>query len=162
MGPPWLGEYALLARQALLSTFRFSGRARRTEFGAYYLAAVIFAVLLNFALMLGLEFEDRLLVSKIVGWLIMVPLLALFVRRMHDQDRSGWWAIIPAMLAAYNLIAQAIANRQGISARIGFEQATWPWDWVALPATLAFVVLFLLSGTAGPNRFGPDPRDRED
>lgn len=154
-------EYPRIALRVIRSTFRFSGRSTRTEFGIYYLAAVLFVVLFSFTWALAPGVEYRPLIIKIVEWAIMLPLPALFVRRMHDQDRTGWWALIPLTVAAYNITAEVIANREGIAARIAFEQATWFWDWIALPPFLVFIVLFLLPGTQGPNRYGPDPRTPE-
>jgi len=55
------------------------------------------------------------------------------VRRLHDRDMSGWW-----------YLGVAVAS---IIPIVGFI------------ASIAFLVLMVLPGTPGPNRFGPDPKD---
>lgn len=62
-----------------------------------------------------------------------IPSIALTVRRLHDRDMSGWW---------YPGVAVA-----GLIPLVGFL------------ASIAWFVLMVLPGTAGSNRFGPDPKD---
>lgn len=57
---------------------------------------------------------------------LLLPSLAVSVRRLHDSDKSGWWLLL-------NITA------------IG---------------GLVLLVFYLLDGTAGPNRHGPDPKGR--
>lgn len=61
----------------------FSGRARRSEFWWWTL----------FAFLMGI-----LTVIPILGWLIalamLLPNLAMQVRRLHDTGHSGWWWFI--------------------------------------------------------------------
>ena len=45
-----------------------------------------------------------------------------------------------------------------MNARLGFDAWTWLIDWTVIVANLATVMLALLPGTVGPNRFGTDPR----
>lgn len=64
----------------------FSGRASRSEFWyfmLFYLLAVVFLQILgagNAAALLPLA--------------LFLPTLAVQVRRLHDIDKSGWWALI--------------------------------------------------------------------
>ncbi|MGY5030499.1 DUF805 domain-containing protein [Streptomyces sp. 900116325] len=75
----------------------FSGRARRQEYWmftlfnyiAFIIAAVLDAVLGTSPVITGIYFVATLL-----------PNLGVFVRRLHDTGRSGWWilfGIIPAV-----------------------------------------------------------------
>lgn len=75
----------------------FSGRARRKEYWMFALFNAIFAIVL--ALL------DELLgtVSKDIGvgifgglysLAVILPGLALSVRRLHDVGKSGWWLFI--------------------------------------------------------------------
>lgn len=80
----------------------FSGRARRKEFWMFHLFNVIVTILLVIIEgMLGMDSGDQ------SGWLVMfyrifiiIPTLAVAVRRMHDVDKNGWYVIFPI----YNII----------------------------------------------------------
>ena len=69
----------------------FSGRARRTEYWLFVLFSMVIAMVLGVV--------DYVLGSPgIVGLLfalaILIPGIAVAVRRLHDTDRSGWWLLI--------------------------------------------------------------------
>lgn len=68
----------------------FSGRARRTEFWMFVLFNVIVSVILSII--------DRLIGNNILGYIyalaVLLPSLAVAVRRLHDTDRTGWWILI--------------------------------------------------------------------
>jgi uncharacterized membrane protein YhaH (DUF805 family) len=91
------------ALRAFWSNYRnFKGRARRSEywFIQFFLVATnLAAAAIDLALMDG--DVDRFIANGgggIVGliWILatIVPALAVLVRRLHDTDRSGWWALI--------------------------------------------------------------------
>jgi uncharacterized membrane protein YhaH (DUF805 family) len=68
----------------------FSGRARRSEFWWYTLFA--FVVYLVVALV------DAAMKTTLLGLIVslglLLPTLAVTVRRLHDTGRSGWWLLI--------------------------------------------------------------------
>jgi uncharacterized membrane protein YhaH (DUF805 family) len=86
----------------------FSGRARRSEFWFWSLFAIIasvVAMLVDGMLFPGLmtaEVVDGMAsvqsqggpVTLIVGLALLLPGLAMAVRRLHDTDRRGWWLLI--------------------------------------------------------------------
>jgi uncharacterized membrane protein YhaH (DUF805 family) len=80
--------------EAISSCFRnyanFSGRAVRSEFWYWYLFTVI--VLTALDLLLG-HFS---IISGVVALALILPSLAMGVRRLHDIDRTGWWILIGA------------------------------------------------------------------
>jgi len=123
----------------LKRAFDFSGRSRRKE---YWLFVLFVWVLLFILLYLdsafglggtatsysGMDPEGGASVGfKMTGgylsiaWLVLafIPGLSVSIRRLHDQDKAGWWVLVP------------IAN---------------------------FIMVMFIGGTAGPNRFGPDPK----
>ena len=73
--------------EAVKSGFRnyvnFSGRASRSEF--WWFALFVFVSIM---LLVWVPF---------IGWLyalaVLLPTLAVMVRRLHDRGQSGWWAI---------------------------------------------------------------------
>lgn len=102
---------------AVRSVFRqyagFEGRARRSEFWYFYLFAVLVTTVpyvLGLILLAagggGLTGETPeagagvfagialLAVSGLVGLALLVPQIAVAVRRLHDTGRSGYWYLL--------------------------------------------------------------------
>lgn len=79
---------------------QFNGRASRSEFWWFQLFIVIVSIpsyILSF--IAGYTGSQSLaLVStglSLVTWLaVIVPMIAVTVRRLHDTDRSGWWYLL--------------------------------------------------------------------
>lgn len=91
------------ALKAFWSNYRnFKGRARRSEYWfiqLFLVATNLAAAAIDLALMDG--DVDRFIANGgggIVGliWILatIVPALAVLIRRLHDTNRSGWWALI--------------------------------------------------------------------
>jgi uncharacterized membrane protein YhaH (DUF805 family) len=74
----------------------FSGRARRLEYWMFVLSNVIIAVVLS--IIDGIADSDsegsRSTLTTLYGLAILIPSLAVSVRRLHDTGRSGWWMLI--------------------------------------------------------------------
>ena len=74
----------------------FSGRARRKEYWMF----LLFSTLISFALafvegMFGLVTELGIgMISIVYALLLLIPSLAVYVRRLHDTGRSAWWLLI--------------------------------------------------------------------
>ena len=125
--------------------FEFSGRSRRKEFWMFFLFQVILLVIASFVdIALGYGSTDSSVstvdgysasasmtssgpVMLIVALALLIPGLALAIRRLHDTDRSGWWLLI---------------------------------GLIPLVGAIVLLVFYCLEGTAGPNRFGEDPKGR--
>ena len=74
----------------------FNGRARREEYWMFVLFNMIFAFVFGFVC--GLIGAPGL--SNLYTLAILLPSIAVGVRRMHDVGKSGWFLLIPI----YNLI----------------------------------------------------------
>ncbi|WP_129785004.1 DUF805 domain-containing protein [Promicromonospora panici] len=105
-------------RTVLSKYATFSGRARRSEFWWYYLAVTVVESVLYFALVVpGLtayttalteaamagdtvtptmpgSLTTGYLVVSLVGLALLLPTLAVIVRRLHDTDKSGALAFL--------------------------------------------------------------------
>lgn len=68
----------------------FSGRARRMEYWMFSLAVFIGSLL--FAVV-DVAFGTAVL-GIVFALAILLPALAVTVRRLHDTGRSGWWLLI--------------------------------------------------------------------
>lgn len=69
----------------------FEGRARRAEYWWYTLANVI-AVVVLVVLVAVAKIFWVLYVLYVLA--IIVPSIAVTIRRLHDSDKSGWWILI--------------------------------------------------------------------
>lgn len=75
----------------------FTGRARRSEFWQWYLVIVVLSVISRFVgWVLGSGFIGGSvdLLFGLIGLALLLPTLAVAVRRLHDTNRSGWWLLI--------------------------------------------------------------------
>jgi uncharacterized membrane protein YhaH (DUF805 family) len=144
--------------RTLRRTVDFSGRSQRTEAVYYWIAAYAVVLLLGFTISLGSPFDSPY-AADALDVLLSIPMVALLVRRLHDQDRPGWPAVILPISIALGLIDLAHwaqwDPRQAIAYR---ESGPHPLQWLQAAAGLATLVLFLLPGTEGANRYGGDPR----
>ncbi len=83
--------------EALKKYAVFSGRARRKEYWYFFLFNLLISiVLVVIDGMTGtLDAEAGIgLLGAIYGLAVLIPGLAVSVRRLHDTDRSGWWLLI--------------------------------------------------------------------
>ena len=119
------------------------------------------------------------LARLIFGLAVLLPSVAVAVRRMHDINRSGWWIMMPTIVFLTALVLvisldgaqfvkemQAMSTSSGSNPRevfAGIMAIVRPTLWVFLPLALAKLVTFVFrvtEGTAGSNRFGADPKGR--
>ena len=78
-------------RDALSKYATFSGRSSRAAYWWFWLfglIAIIVAEVIDIAL--GTSF----VITGIVSLGLLLPNLAVSVRRLHDADHSGWWLLI--------------------------------------------------------------------
>jgi uncharacterized membrane protein YhaH (DUF805 family) len=85
--------YLIVLKQYLV----FEGRARRKEYW--------FFILFNILIGIGLAIIDNMtgtlnpetgtgLLSGIYSLAVLIPTIAVAIRRLHDTDRSGWWLLL--------------------------------------------------------------------
>lgn len=75
----------------------FSGRARRKEYWYFFLFNIIISIVLaaidgatgSFSAEAGMG-----LLGGIYTLAVLIPGIAVSVRRLHDTERSGWWLLI--------------------------------------------------------------------
>ncbi len=153
----------------------FQGRSRRMEFWLWVVFLIVVTIILSILdSMLGLgghssagrtpglapgnfgygAYTSGGLLTGIFSLAVLVPHVAVQVRRLHDTNRSGWWILLPVVpyaLGAALLIAGAASTSPalvvvgGVLAFAGFICA------------IVVFVFFCLPGTVGGNRFGADP-----
>ncbi|KCZ95983.1 hypothetical protein HHI_04392 [Hyphomonas hirschiana VP5] len=122
----------------------FQGRSRRSEYWWVALFNLIVIGVLVILLMalgglnpdtgemgpLGFVFIGIMI---LYGLAIVIPSIALFVRRLHDINQTGWiylGLVIAGFIPLINFVA-----------------------------SIAQIVIACIPGTAGPNKYGPDPKN---
>lgn len=110
----------------------FQGRSRRREFWMFSLFKSLALILMFSTGMMLNEFgvnDDAF--GLVLGAVLIfslgmfIPTLAVTVRRLHDQNKSGWLALL--------LFFPGIGD-------------------------VIMLIFMCIQGTAGPNRFGSDPK----
>ena len=130
--------------QPLAKFADFEGRARRSEYWLFalfqFLLGCVFWLIIGVIAAASSQGQGEapspaggasvgiIAVIFVLLWVaLIIPTLAVAVRRMHDIDKSGAWILI---------------------------------SLVPLVGPIVFLVFTLLDGTMGPNRYGPDPKNR--
>ncbi len=72
----------------------FSGRARREEYWYYSLAVFVVSAILSVLSEAGTVGVIFSIVSFLFSLCIIIPGIAVSVRRLHDTGRSGWWLLL--------------------------------------------------------------------
>lgn len=90
----------------------FSGRARRKEYWMFVLFNIIVAIIVG---TIGGIIHTTLL-SFLYSVAVIIPALAVAVRRLHDTGRSGWWLLIvfiPVIGAIIVIIVDCLDSQPG-------------------------------------------------
>jgi uncharacterized membrane protein YhaH (DUF805 family) len=88
-------SFTAAIRSCLSQYVGFQGRAMRSEYWYfalfYFLAYLVIAVVLGtIGAIIGTQIL-RALAIVVFELAMLLPLLAVGVRRLHDLDKSGWW-----------------------------------------------------------------------
>src|SRR4051812_37714261 len=99
--------------QALKKYAVFAGRARRKEFWMFFLVYVLIVVVLMIVeSILGLPG----ILSGIYSLALLIPSIAVTVRRLHDTGRTGWWwwlGFVPVIGIIVLLVFMALEGEPG-------------------------------------------------
>src|SRR5262249_59912073 len=79
----------------------FTGRSRRKEYWMFVLLTLGIGIVTNFSDriagmngMIAGPYGTYGPITAVVGLGLLVPSIAVGIRRLHDTDRSGWWLLI--------------------------------------------------------------------
>lgn len=136
-------EYMLLP---LRRYAEFTGRSRRKEFWMFALFQVAVVAACYMVMGLGggaIGMQGDVTMGGPLSWLggvaltlfglaIIIPSIAVTVRRLHDRALTGW-----LYLGYFVITFVPVLN---------------------IIATIAFFVVMALPGTRGPNKYGADPK----
>lgn len=139
-----------MAMRPLRKYADFKGRAPRSEFWIFFLFVLIIQALARVA---DVIFGGWLLggaFSMLAGLLLIVPQIAVTVRRLHDVGRSGKELIVPGlMLLAMPLFVMFRGVIAGIVA-LGYYG-------IVLLLFANLLLLLIKKGSSIPNRYGSSP-----
>jgi uncharacterized membrane protein YhaH (DUF805 family) len=164
----------------------FSGRAPRAEFWWFFLFLMIVYFAITFAIgfsAVGIaatqsEPTTGMLASLgaatifvVIFWLaLLIPMIAVQVRRLHDTNRSGWWLggfyllYFIYMILTFGLIGSsmtaAVEGSAGAPASApggGMVMGIMVFGLLFFVYAIALLIFYCLPGTTGPNKYGADP-----
>jgi len=94
----------------------FNRRAGRAEYWWFFLANLVVSVILGLLGRVSVVFTVIYIVYALA---LLIPGLAVGVRRLHDINRSGWWlllALIPVVGVIILIVFHATAGDPGPNA----------------------------------------------
>ena len=135
------------AMQTLKKYADFKGRASREEFWCFFAFVIIANAL---ASLVGLLLGFGAALPGIVGLLLIIPQLAVAVRRLHDLGKSGRELLVPCLMFLAVPLAFAFRGILPKIVALGFLGIT-------LLVFANLLTLFIKKGSAVPNRYGAAP-----
>jgi uncharacterized membrane protein YhaH (DUF805 family) len=143
--------------------FGFKGRVNRARYLVVQLALLTFWLLwLKFPIQVSSQWETLFFDGVVTIAMIWIN-AATTAKRLHDRNRSGWWAVAVFVLNRlfYVYYGLFFGSYFGVDISIAWELLLVMLAVaLSLLATWAFIELVFLIGTDGSNRFGPDPLAR--
>jgi uncharacterized membrane protein YhaH (DUF805 family) len=155
--------------------FSGKGRVRRRDiwlFTIAYIAISIVIELVEKGTGVVKEPGESGWLSALFGIAAIWPSIAVSAKRFHDRGMSGWWVLwfllltaIPCavFVATHAEQLAALAAVAGIDDFSGLKISPTGYFTLALVGAIQlvqFVILFVLPGQKGENRYGPDPKAR--
>ena len=136
--------------ESALSTLKkyadFSGRASREEFWCFFAFVIIVNALAG---IVGAMFGARL-IAGLIGLLLVIPQIAVAVRRLHDLGKSGRELLVPCLMLLALPLAFAFRGILPQIVALGYLGVT-------LLVFANLLMSFLKKGGTIPNRYGAAP-----
>jgi uncharacterized membrane protein YhaH (DUF805 family) len=154
--------------------FNAKGRASRSEY--WYFTLFQFLVMLPLALFFGVSstlnifygYKAIFILSIILfvcGVLLFIaPNICVFIRRMHDIGKSGWWYLLNIVPGIISLIIDAI---NGTLFNMEDSQETYPLS-ILIVDLIGFVIFILIlvwlckDTQNQENKYGDIPQDKKE
>jgi uncharacterized membrane protein YhaH (DUF805 family) len=131
----------------------FRGRSRRTDGLTYFFAAAVLSVIVHVVFEELTDFGTSELPLTIAAVAVQFPLIAWFVRRVHDYGMTGWGVVpfVAWMVVSSRLVTFVGIDPDALRHNLAFE--------IANPiVAIAFICAIFWKPDEGTNRFGPNPR----
>ena len=137
----------------------FSGRAQRSEYWWFFLFTFVTSVVLG---IIGSLAPVLQFLEWVFSLAVLLPSLAVTVRRLHDTNRTGWWILLTIGFGLAGIIVGAVVGSL-VSDDDGWRFIAIIFLSVAgglLGLVVGYLVLlyFLIQPSyPGPNQYGPNP-----
>ena len=119
----------------------FNGRASRSEFWFFYLFLLIsYAILISFV---AVSLYLFMWLFGIFAFAMIIPSLAVTVRRLHDVNKSGWFILLPL---PFDIMERVLEKSS--------EGLSLVFLCVSLGLYIYLFVLYCTDGDKKNNRFG--------
>lgn len=148
-----------LVLRAIRGIVTFRGRSRRSELIYYGMAAMLMSTMIGL-IPRQLPIRTSWMLDQATQLLVFLPIFAQFTRRLHDANLSGWWTLLlpPTMAFSVYSSAQFVFRDAQSGASTLADLPLWA-ALLQIGGVLFFLAFtFVIPGTEGTNRFGPDPR----
>jgi uncharacterized membrane protein YhaH (DUF805 family) len=141
--------------------FSFKGRINRARYLVVQGALLTFWFMLFVKLSIYFSPQWQALVFY---WVVAITMIwinaATTAKRLHDRDRSGWWAVAIFIFNRLSYVYYGLFFGLAFGVDISTAKEL-PLVMLAVALSLletrVIIELFFLIGTDGRNRFGPDP-----
>lgn len=150
----------------------FSGRARRSEFWYFFLFNALVSIGLSVIPFLNF-------LSFLWSLAVLIPMLAVTVRRFHDIGKSGWWylfTIIPGLACAgymlsivFKVASEAVTSgdmddidqiRELLMTHSDSFGIMGLLSLIAIAFWILWIVWMAKDSEPGENQWGPNPKER--
>ena len=121
--------------------FNFKGRASRSEFWFFYLFLVIgYAITISTIFISIKLFIGTILIFALA---MIIPSIAVTVRRLHDINKSGWFILLPL---PFDIMERVLEKSS--------EGLSLVFLVISLGLYIYLLVLYCTDGDKKNNRFG--------
>jgi len=154
-------EFIPAIRLAFRNYFKFSGRSRRSEYWWFFLLTQVLSIIGNIPIV-------GWIIGIIGGLAVIIPGISITTRRLHDIGRSGWWQLgywvvtIVVWIVLIGAFAAGFAVLE--NERYWFAGLLFLLSTAASIGAIALIAVWVIwlvrKGDLGPNKYGPDPRQR--
>jgi uncharacterized membrane protein YhaH (DUF805 family) len=157
-----------------------SARASRSEFWYLWIFAAVAFIAVNYAILctitatykyiepLDHELFRHILygIQALIAVILAIPMYTVGVRRLHDCNIKGWWALILCLLPLALVIAIKVYRVVCYEDLVCYE-IFYQNDYLITTVVSNFILMLLLAadllvfsrpGTIGPNDFGAEPQ----
>ena len=81
---------------------------------------------------------------------VLLPSLAVSVRRLHDTGRNGWWCLMPIGASLLQSVLQLTGMSAGVTIIVSLA---------VIAVSIVFIVWMFLDSQPGENQWGPNPKE---